>query len=193
MCLHDTRVALTHISVIPSDLQKILSHLDACCHSLGFTIRPVKCFFFFWFLMVGRLLKRLSLLLVVVVHPAYTWASYSFSRIYNWSPLTTPVNSLVRAFWSSLPLSSGLIKLRFVVNTRYGFIIIPSLHFKLAVNPIFFFYHQEGQFFSNKVYKSLARPLALTTVAVLHYPAVLNIPFLESFTLLQPNYLTCLR
>lgn len=93
--------------------------------------------FFFWFLMVGRLLKRLSLLLVVVVHPAYTWASYSFSRIYNWSPLTTPVNSLVRAFWSSLPLSSGLIKLRFVVNTRYGFIIIPSLHFKLDVNPIF--------------------------------------------------------
>ena len=137
MCLHDTRVALTHISVIPSDHQKILSDLDACCHSLGFTIRPVKCFFFFWFLMVGRLLKRLSLLLVVVVHPAYTWASYSFSRIYNWSPLTTPVNSLVRAFWSSLPLSSGLIKLRFVVNTRYGFIIIPSLHFKLAVNPIF--------------------------------------------------------
>ena len=49
MCLHDTRVALTHISVIPSDHQKILSDLDACCHSLGFTIRPVKCFFFLVF------------------------------------------------------------------------------------------------------------------------------------------------
>ena len=37
-------ISCTVISVNASDHQKVLSHLDSCCHDLGFTIRSDKCF-----------------------------------------------------------------------------------------------------------------------------------------------------
>ena len=65
------------------------------------------------------------------------------------------------------------------VYKRY---LVPSLHFKLAVNPISSSSIKKANALATKCIKSWLGLCRSTTVAVLHHPSVLNIPFLDSYS-----------
>ena len=175
---------ITIISANRSEHQEMLSFTDCRYREVNLCIRPDKCFSMFF---DGKSVAKNSSFDVggdqttsIREHPTTFLGSTVCHSLQ--SSKRAASESFLKGFLASLrKLDSTPVRGEYKVwiYKRY---MVPSLHFKLAVNAISVTAIKKANAVATKCIKSWLGLSRSTTVAVIHHPAVLDIPFLSSFS-----------
>ena len=173
---------LTIISSSPGEHQDVLAHIDKRCSDVCLTIRPDKCFS----LVLGCRGKDQLVFKVAngVTHNIRDNSSIFLGSVVGHNnSITTKAasNRLLTKFQLALKhLDSSPIRGEYItwIYRRY---LVPSLHYKCTVNGILKGTINKMNGLATKLIKSWLGITRSTTVAVLHHPAIMDIPFLSDF------------
>ena len=175
---------ITIISANRSEHQEILSFTDGRCREVYLCIRPDKCFSVVF---DGKSVAKNSSFDVgggqtasIREHPTTFLGSTVCHSLQ--SSKRSASESFLKGFLASLrKLDSTPVRGEYKVwiYKRY---MVPSFHFKLAVNDVSFTAIKKANAIATKCIESWLGLSRSIPVAVIHHPAVLDIPILSSFS-----------
>ena len=175
---------LTVISSTKEDHQNILSCIDSRCEDISLSIRPDKCHSLVF--NGQKAVKKTSFLIGsgetqnICDHPTLFLGSTIGCN--TTTSVKSASNSFSSMFISSLEkLDQAKIRGEYKVwiYKRY---LVHAMHYKLAVNMIKKSVIRKCNALATKLVKKWLGLTRSTTVAVLHHPSVLDIPFLDDFS-----------
>ena len=174
---------LTIITENPVDHQLVLSFANDKCRDIGLTIRPDKCFSL---VTDGKSVTNATFTVGdghtsnINDHPtAFLGSTVCHNACQTKRTASESFDKLFTSILSRLDRAKIRGEYKVWIYKRY---LVPSLHFKLSVNPISTQTIKKANALATKCIKSWLGLTRSTTVAVLHHPDVLGIPFLKNYS-----------